>query len=164
MKTDTKRIRPESWRVTGVELGRRHPDGRPGQRQCDAVRKVEPAINHMRQHVNEFLRVSTLSALVGVSASNFHLIFKSATGSTPMDFFIRLRIQRACELLRARDLSVKEAAHLLGYNDPCYFSRIFKSVIGVAPRHYQNRILNSPPEQLSCPMALQQRLNWQTRF
>lgn len=94
----------------------------------------------MWRHLNEPLRVSTLSALSGLSVSLYSSLFKCATGYAPIEFFIRLRMQRACELLRETTLSVKEVASLLGYSDPFYFSRIFKSVNGVAPSYYRSQI------------------------
>jgi AraC-like DNA-binding protein len=136
----------------------RHPHGpvksrQPSQHQ--AARKIEPSLQHMLQHLTEPLRISKLSALSGVSTSYFFSLFKCATGRAPIDFFIRLRIQRACELLRDRKLSIKEVATALGYDDPFYFSRLFKSVIGVAPRGYRARLLNAPaPEPLSGTEAL----------
>ena len=105
----------------------RHPS--PHQ----AARKIEPSLKHMLEHLAEPLRVSKLSALSGVSNSYFFSLFKSATGRAPIDFFIHLRMRRACELLRDRKLNIKEVAFLLGYDDPFYFSRLFKSVIGMAP-------------------------------
>jgi AraC-like DNA-binding protein len=97
----------------------------------------------MWRHLNEPLRVSTLSALSGLSVSLFSSLFKCATGYAPIEFFIRLRMQRACELLRETTLSIKEVATLLGYSDQFYFSRIFKSVNGVAPSYYRLQIAES---------------------
>jgi AraC-like DNA-binding protein len=111
----------------------RHPS--PHQ----AARKIEPSLKHMLEHLAEPLRVSKLSALSGVSNSYFFSLFKSATGRAPIDFFIHLRMRRACELLRDRKLNIKEVAFLLGYDDPFYFSRLFKSVIGMAPRQYRGQ-------------------------
>ncbi|HKI69808.1 MAG TPA: helix-turn-helix transcriptional regulator, partial [Verrucomicrobiae bacterium] len=59
------------------------------------------------------------------------------TGCAPIDFFIRLRMQHACKLLDGTALSVKEIAAELGYEDPFYFSRTFKSVNHVAPSEYR---------------------------
>jgi len=105
-----------------------------------AASRIEASLNHMLQNLDKPLRVSTLSAVSRVSPSQFFVLFKSATGHAPIDFFIRLRMQRACELLRNRDLSVKEVAGVLGYDDPFYFSRVFKSVVGIAPRGYRAKI------------------------
>lgn len=119
-------------------------DGVSVRFQLRAAQTVEPAINHMMQHLDQPLRVSTLSALAGVSLSQFFLLFKAVTGCTPIDYFIRLRMQRACELLQNRNLSIKETAVLLGYDDPCYFSRLFKAVTGLAPRAYRTMVLRGP--------------------
>jgi AraC-like DNA-binding protein len=93
-----------------------------------------------------------LSAIAGVSDSHFFPLFKSATGCTPIDFFIRLRMTRACELLQNQKMTIKEVADLIGYDDPFYFSRLFKSVIGVAPRDYR-RMIADPQKTNQIPCA-----------
>jgi len=123
------------------------PGGRP---RGDAIQRIEPVIRHMLLHINEPVRISTLSALAGVSESHFFTLFKSATGCAPIVFFIRLRMQRACELLRDQRITVKETAITLGYDDPLYFSRAFKLVVGKAPRDYRNSMRAQPPEKTTC--------------
>jgi AraC-like DNA-binding protein len=59
-------------------------------------------------------------------------------GCPPMDYFTRLRMRRACELFDSTSASVKEVAAMLGYDDPFYFSRVFKSVLAIAPVRYRN--------------------------
>jgi len=94
----------------------------------------------MKQHLDKPIQVSTLTTLAGVSPSYFFALFKRATGQTPIDFFIHLRMRRACELLETTSLSVKEVAASLGYDDQFYFSRVFKSVNHVAPSAYRIRL------------------------
>ncbi len=106
-----------------------------------AAKRIKPAIRHMVLHLDQSLRIGTLCAVAGVSASSFFALFKSVTGRSPMDFFTRLRMQRACELLRDGKLSVKQAAAVLGYQDPYYFSRVFKLVTGIAPVHFSRLAL-----------------------
>ena len=125
-----------------VEPGRGSAHNCLGEQQCRSARKIEPALNHMLAHLGEPLCISKLSAIAGVSNSYFFWLFKSATGSTPIDYFIRLRVRRARELLRNPALSVKATACLLGYSDQYYFSRVFKSVTGVAPRNYRRLFQN----------------------
>lgn len=130
-------------------------DSRPTSESADedskarAARRVEAVINYMLQHLDKPLRVSSLNTIAGVSTSHFFPVFKSVTGFSPIDFFIRLRICCAGELLRNRNLSVKETAAILGYSDPFYFSRIFKLVTGVAPREYRKAIRNLEQEKPS---------------
>ncbi|MCB0166075.1 MAG: helix-turn-helix transcriptional regulator, partial [Anaerolineae bacterium] len=64
-------------------------------------------------------------------------VFKKKTGYAPIDYFIRLKIQKACELLETTDQQVSEIGHSLGYPDIYYFSRLFKKVVGLSPRQYR---------------------------
>lgn len=107
--------------------------------QLRAARRIEVSLRYMMQHLNQPVRVPALSAMVGLSESSFFALFKSATGLTPLDFFIRARMQRAGELLAETPLQIKEIAARLGYDDQFYFSRLFKSVHGVPPREYRAR-------------------------
>jgi AraC-like DNA-binding protein len=95
----------------------------------------------MLRHLDEPLQVATLAARASVSPSHFFALFKRRIGCAPIDYFIRLRMQHACRLLDETMLSVKEVAATLGYDDPFYFSRVFKSVNRVAPSEY--RLLNN---------------------
>jgi AraC-like DNA-binding protein len=130
---------------------------RSARRQRRIVRKIESVIAHMVEHVNGPVRISTLRRITALSESHFFTLFRSVTGYAPMEFFIRLRMQRACELFRGQDLSVKEAAAVLGYEDPFYFSRIFKLVIGIAPSDYRKRLRNSPVEEAGRARNVSQR-------
>lgn len=93
----------------------------------------------MAQHVNQPLQVAELAAQANVSPSHYFALFKRQTGRAPIDYFIRLRMQRARTLLDSTTASVKEIAVALGYNDPFYFSRVFKTVNRVAPTLYRAR-------------------------
>ena len=105
--------------------------------ESETVRKIEQSIAYMIRHLDEPLQVATLAAQANISASHFFALFKRQTGCAPIDFFIRLRMQQARRLLDETMLSVKEIAATLGYDDPFYFSRIFKSVNRVAPSEYR---------------------------
>ena len=72
-----------------------------------------------------------------VSASHYFALFKGRMRCSPIDFFIRLRMNRAGRLLVESSLPVKDIAAQLGYDDPFYFSRLFKSVHAVAPTEYR---------------------------
>jgi AraC-like DNA-binding protein len=55
----------------------------------------------------------------------------------PIDYFIHLKMQRACYLIKAENTKIKIVARELGYEDQFYFSRLFKSHIGVSPNEYR---------------------------
>lgn len=123
----------------------RHRDWRnhSGRPRCRAAQLANGSIEYMLRHLDKPLRVSTLISMAGFSDSYFFALFKSATGYAPIEFFIRLRMQRACKMLTARTISVKEVAAGLGYKDRFYFSRLFKSVIGIPPRDYRRMMIRS---------------------
>lgn len=57
-----------------------------------------------------------------------------------IDYFIQIKIQQACQLLDYSNLRINEISSRIGYEDPYYFSRIFKKVTGVSPDNYKKDI------------------------
>lgn len=96
-------------------------------------------VQHFLQaHLHERLSLEQLAARTStLSRYQFIREYKRQTGQTPMQAFQHLKISRACYLLDITHLGVSEIAGHLGYDDPYYFSRLFKKIIGVAPRHYR---------------------------
>ena len=121
------------------ENSHRDRDERSGESQHTTAQLIEAIVDHMRQHLEKSLRVSTLSSIIGCSNSHFYTLFRSTTGCSPKQFFTRLQMQRACELLAGNTASVKEVALALGYADQFYFSRVFKLNVGIAPSHYRQK-------------------------
>jgi len=119
--------------------GERHFNGR-----SEVARKIEQSIAYMSQHLNQPLHVANLAAAVNISPSHYSALFKRVTGSPPIDFFIRLRMQQACRLFDSTPLNVREVATALGYDDPFYFSRLFKSIYRLAPNGYRQKRAGKP--------------------
>lgn len=103
----------------------------------DANQKVAQSISYMKLHLDQRASAASFAALANLSESHYRSLFKSQTGYAPMDYFIRLRMHKACQLLDTTSLSVKEVAMAVGYEDPLYFSRIFKAVIEMTPTQYR---------------------------
>jgi AraC-like DNA-binding protein len=120
--------------LIGTMIWHRHQNwrGDPDPRQ-----KIVKSISYMKQHLQKPLHVSTLAALTNLSPSHFTALFKRQTGYAPIDYFIRLRMHQACQLLDTTDLNIKAIAALLGYDDQFYFSRVFKSVNEASPTDYR---------------------------
>ena len=111
---------------------RNSPQERPGTQQ-----KIAQTIAYMGQHLNQALQLDALAALANLSRSRYVDLFKKQTGYAPIDYFIRLRMHRACQLLDTTELSIKAVATELGYEDPLYFTRIFRAVVELAPTAYR---------------------------
>ena len=103
----------------------------------ESTRRIERCLEYMREHLSRPLQVAALALTAQTSPSHFFVLFKQRVGFTPIDYFIRLRMNRACWLLETTSMRVKEVAASLGYDDPLYFSRVFKTVNGVAPSDYR---------------------------
>jgi AraC family transcriptional regulator, arabinose operon regulatory protein len=105
----------------------------------DATEKsvVDRVIRLMHENITRPLQLEKIAREVNLSASHLHRLFRQEIDTTPMHYFIRLKIGRACELLDNTEMKVNEIGHFLGYSDPHYFSRIFKQNTGYAPRKFR---------------------------
>lgn len=91
---------------------------------------------------NEYMKPWKLDDLVTIahmSRGNLIRVFRNATGQTPIEYLIRIRIQYGMELLRSSDYSITEIAMRIGFNDSNYFSRVFKAALGSTPREFRTR-------------------------
>jgi AraC-like DNA-binding protein len=105
--------------------------------QPSVHQKIAQTITYMKQHLDQTLQLDALAALANLSRSRYVELFKHQSGYAPIDYFIRLRMHRACQLLDTTDRSVKAIAMELGYEDPLYFSRLFRAVNEKPPIEYR---------------------------
>ena len=107
-------------------------DGQPATQE-----RVAASIVWMKNHLAEPLRLAELASYSGLSIPHYTVLFRRQTGFSPIDWFNRLRIQWACELLDTTQSSVAEIARQAGFSDPYYFTRCFRRVVGIPPRKYR---------------------------
>ncbi|MEO7312831.1 MAG: AraC family transcriptional regulator [Chitinophagaceae bacterium] len=98
---------------------------------------VDGAILYMQQHLNENISLSDLSNHYNYSVSRFSNLFKQKTGYAPIDYFLQMKMQKACQQLDFTTQSIKFIAFSMGFDDPYYFSKRFKTIIGVSPKKYR---------------------------
>jgi len=106
-------------------------------RQTKDHDKVELAINFMQEHLSQMLTLGDIAGSVNLSVPHFSSIFRKKTGFSPIEYFIHLKVQKACQYLLFTDLRVKEIAEKLGIEDPYYFSRMFHKLMGASPNLYR---------------------------
>lgn len=99
---------------------------------------VRATIEWMHRHLDHHPMLKDLASLAGISIPHYSALFRRRTGFAPMDYFLRLKIQRASQLLDTTGMRVSEIAATLGFIDPYYFSRLFKKMIGHSPHAYRN--------------------------
>ncbi|MBO9617485.1 MAG: AraC family transcriptional regulator [Niabella sp.] len=103
-------------------------------KELDSVDRV---ILYMQEKLQESLTLADLSRYSNYSVSRFSNLFKQKTGYAPMDYFMHMKIQQACQLLDFTDRAIKDVALTMGFDDPYYFSKRFKQVIGLPPQQYR---------------------------
>lgn len=102
-----------------------------------AEEKIVESMAFMRRSIEQSLKLAALAAQVHMSVPHYCSLFKRQTNTSPILFMIRLKMQRACELLNSTDLPVAGVGRAVGYDDPFYFCRVFKKTIGLAPSDYR---------------------------
>ena len=90
------------------------------------TRRINTVISHVRQNLDGDLSLDTLSRVGCFSKFHFHRVFKSITEETVNDMVVRMRLERAANLLRmVPRLSITAAAFEAGFSSPSVFSRAF---------------------------------------
>ncbi len=74
-----------------------------------------------------------------MSVSWFARVFKRHTGTSPQQYLINVRINKAKELLVSSTYNISKIAEIVGYYNPLYFSRVFKKHTGCSPSEYRIR-------------------------
>lgn len=120
-------------RLVLTELERAQRMGRPSS----AGEAVAASLAWMSDNLAARADLATLAAAAGLSIPHYSDLFRRATGYPPVEHFLRLKIQRACQLLDTTELRVNEVAAAVGWADPFYFSRFFRKITGQSPRAYR---------------------------
>lgn len=91
--------------------------------------------------LNNYASITSLNEIAekfGFSNEYLSKIFKKYTGETPIKYITKIRINESKQLLiNQPDLEIKKVGELVGYKDAFYFSRVFKSNVGVYPSDYR---------------------------
>lgn len=114
--------------------------GKVGQKSYLIVKDL---IAFLEAHRNERLTLYEIEKYTGLNYNYVNRLFKEGTGFTIKNYLNLLKIQRAQQLIRENRLTFSEIAEDLGFDDPFYFSKLFKSKTGLTPSQYKNEIKSS---------------------
>ena len=93
-----------------------------------------------KNYMNVNMSLNMVCAHLCMSTSYFSTIFKNATGETFVEALTRVRMEKAKKLLESTSMKSYEVALSVGYNDPHYFSSIFKKHMGMTPTEYSKQL------------------------
>ncbi len=113
--------------------------GRAKNPDSRALLRIAETITHLETHHGEEVNLDTLARIAHMSKRNFNRAFQAATGSSPIAYLIRLRLNQAASQLRRNDDPVTDIAFRVGFNDSNYFARQFRQVLGLSPREYRRQ-------------------------
>lgn len=102
--------------------------------------EMELALEYFNTNYNKDLNIEDYAASRGMSVSWFIRTFKQYTSTTPMQYIVTLRITNAQMLLETTNYNVTEIGNFVGYDNPLYFSRIFKKQKGFSPSEYRKQL------------------------
>ena len=98
---------------------------------------VYQAIHYIRKHINETIDLRVLAENSCLSKDHFIRLFKKETGDTPLKYINRKKIEKAQLILITDDMSIKNVALNLAFEDYSYFNRLFKKITGITPQEYR---------------------------
>lgn len=101
---------------------------------------IDTATAYFNEHYSEPLQIEQYAKDHHVSTSWFIRTFRQYTGLTPMQYILQRRIYNAEALLQNQQYNITEIARIVGYDNPLYFSRIFKKIKGLSPSEYRQGI------------------------
>lgn len=101
--------------------------------------KVETIITYLHKKINKKVSLDELADMVQLSPTYLSRAFKRSTGYSVIEFFNKMKIDKAKELILEGGMKIKEVAQTLGFTDEFYFSRIFKRVSGISPTEFQSK-------------------------
>ena len=102
--------------------------------------EIDKATMYFNEHYSEEICIDEYARIHNMSTSWFIRNFKQYTGVTPLQYILNKRIYNAEALLQNSQYNVTEIAYIVGYDNPLYFSRIFKKIKGLSPSEYRKNI------------------------
>ncbi|HLS60088.1 MAG TPA: response regulator [Virgibacillus sp.] len=101
---------------------------------------MSKAKTYIQTHFHEAMTLEEVAAAVQLSPNYFSNLFKTTFGETFIEYVTRIRMVKAKELIEKNAYSLKEISFMVGYNNPNYFSRVFKKHFAISPKQFQQNI------------------------
>ncbi|MGK7913248.1 MAG: helix-turn-helix domain-containing protein [Synechococcus sp.] len=125
-----------------VNLLRHHATTTPQLPEYDGglpPRQLQQILDFVDAHLEQELRLETLAQLLDMSQFHFSRLFKQSMGSSPYQYLIRQRVERAKSLLKTSDRPIVDIALECGFNSHSHLSKQFRQVTGITPKAYRAR-------------------------
>lgn len=108
------------------------------ERNSNSKRMIYETKKFVANNYFKNISLNTIADFLNISPQYFSELFKKETGENFIKYLTNVRIEKAKELMRAPDIKSYEIAELVGYDNPTYFNKVFKKIVGVSPQKYRN--------------------------
>ena len=112
----------------------------------ETVQRTDATVKRIKQYVAEHymqpLRLSDICRRMNFSLPYISSLFREKTGMTFREYLLKLRMEKACFLLRSSDMTVQNIAASVGYNDPAFFYKSFRRFMRNTPEGYRSSMKN----------------------
>jgi two-component system response regulator YesN len=130
-----EQLREQVYKV--ISIGLAYRDSQPDRQHAHLIRQAKEYIE--RHYAKPELSLNEVAARANLSASHFSSVFSQETHQTFKEYLTEVRINKAKELLRMTTLRSADIADQVGYNDPHYFSSVFKRNTGLSPIEFRSQ-------------------------
>ncbi len=98
---------------------------------------VRKAMVYIHEHYAESITRSDIAQSISISEDYLTFCFRQEFGKTPVSYLQHYRINQAKILLRDTERTITDIAHVVGFSDPGYFSRVFQHLSGMTPNQFR---------------------------
>jgi two-component system, response regulator YesN len=131
-----EQLREQAYKIITIGLACR--DSQSNGQHTHLIRQAK---EYLEQHfADPELSLNEVAAQANLSPSHFSVVFSQETGQTFKEYLTQTRINKAKELLRMTTLRSADIAYRVGYNDPHYFSSVFKKNTGLSPIEFRSQV------------------------
>ncbi|WP_313561259.1 AraC family transcriptional regulator [Ruminiclostridium cellobioparum] len=98
---------------------------------------VKKVIEYVEMNYSRKIKISDIAAYIGLDRSYLGSVFREYTQKSLQQFLLEYRMNKACLLMRDRELAISDISRSVGYDDPLLFSKMFKRVKGKSPKQFR---------------------------
>ena len=128
--------------VLAVHLIRQYTATQPHQPVYEGglpQRQLSQVLNYIHDHLDQDIKLADLATLLNMSQFHFSHMFKQAIGTSPYQYLLQQRIERAKQFLKTGDRAISDIALICGFNSHSHLSKQFRQLTGTTPKAYRSQ-------------------------
>ena len=124
-------------------------NSKPRNKNHALMQEMDAAVRYFHENYNKPISIEAYAAENHMSVSWFIRSLKEYTDATPAQYLLSIRISNAQTLLETTSYNITEIAEIVGYDNPLYFSRIFKKQNGMSPSDFRKHLQSEPIQTIT---------------